>query len=83
MSKKFVKVENIVVGNIIVYNFHTYYEIKKLEFYNNNVNYYRLKLKLIYSPSCSYKSVLKVEHHRNTELLLAADNIYQIRWISV
>ena len=83
MSKKFVKVENIVVGNIIVYNFHTYYEIKKLEFYNNNVNYYRLKIKLIYSPSYSYKSVLNVEHHRNTALLLAADNKYQLRWISV
>lgn len=83
MFKKFVTVENIVVGNIIMDNFRNYYEIKKLEFYNNNVSYYRLELKLIYSPSCSYKSVLKIEHHRNTELLLIADNIYQIRWISV
>lgn len=83
MFKQYVRVENIVVGNIIMDNFRNYYEIKKLEFYNNNVNYYRLKLKLIYSPSYSYKSVLNVEHHRNTELLLAADNIYQIRWISV
>jgi hypothetical protein len=83
MFKKFVRVENIVVGNIIMYSFRNYYEIVKIELYNHYTAYNRLYLKLIYSPSSSYNPVSVVNHDRNTELLLVADNIYQIRWISV
>lgn len=87
MFKQDVRVEDICLGNIIMHNYNNYYtnyyEIKKKELYNKTPSYYKLWLKLIYSPCPKNRSTLVVEHHMNTELLVVADNINQIKWIDV
>ena len=83
MFKQNVRVQDICLGNIIVHNYNNYYEIQKKDLFNKTPSYYKLWLKLIYSPRPTDYSTLTVEHHINTELLVIADNINQIKWIDV
>lgn len=83
MFKQNVRVEDICLGNIVEYNYNNYYEIQKKELYNKTPNYYELWFKLIYSSRPTIPSTLVETHHMNSEILVIADNINQIKWIDV
>lgn len=83
MFKKFVRVENVCIGNIIQSRLKNYYEITKKELKSEYSTYYYLHYKLIYSRYIACPSEKITEHHRNTELLVLADNMDQIKFIDV